>query len=69
MEKFDCILIQETKMSNQSFSKLAYYLWPWATYAHSKVEGASRGLAILWNPNILIGIFLHKEKYLYDYGV
>ena len=48
-EKIDCVLIQETKMSSASFDKIASYIWLGAGYLHRDSDGASGGIATMWN--------------------
>ena len=43
------ILLQETKMSQHNFDKIVASWKKWK-YLHMQGLGASRGLAVLWNP-------------------
>lgn len=48
--KVDILLLQETKMKKEVFEKDVLKIWPNANYFLSYVEGASGGIATLWNP-------------------
>ena len=61
-EKIDCVLIQETKMSSSNFDKIAGYIWPGAGYLHRDSDGASGGIATMWNLNSMKGYEIWKEK-------
>ena len=61
-EKLDCVLIQETKMSSSSFDKIANYIWPGAGYIHRSLDGASGGIATMWNLNSMKGYEIWKDK-------
>ena len=61
-EKIDCVLIQETKMSSSSFDKIANYIWPGAGYIHRSSDGASGGIATMWNLKSMKGHEICKEK-------
>lgn len=54
-EKIYYVLIQETKMSSASFVKIASYIWPGARYLHMDADGASGGIATMWNLNSMKG--------------
>lgn len=53
--KIDVLLLQETKMKKAIFDNIAKYLWLGASYLYGDAKGASRGLAVLWNPSRLKG--------------
>ena len=61
-EKIDYVLIQETKMSSSSFDKIANYIWPGAGYIHRGSDGASGGIATMWNLNSMKGYEIWREK-------
>ena len=56
------MLIQETKMSCASFDKIVGYIWPRAGYLHMDGDGASGGIATMWNLNSMKGDDFWKEK-------
>ena len=49
-------------MIEQIFTKVAKKIWLGVDFFHLKDDGASRGLAIMWNPNVLMGREVLKEK-------
>ena len=59
-EKIDYMLIQ--KMSCASFDKIAGYIWPGAGYLHMDADGASGGIATMWNLNSMKGYEVWKDK-------
>jgi exonuclease III len=52
--KADIVLLQETKLSQESYDKTLLKWSKWSSF-HSPSIGASRGLAILWNPLTIQG--------------
>jgi exonuclease III len=50
-EKVDFILLQETKCDRETMNKIANKVWKNSKMECIEVEGASGGLAILWNPD------------------
>ena len=63
-EKVDYVLIQETKMSCASFDKIASHIWPGAEYLHMDADGASGGIATMWDPNSMKGTKVWKEFFI-----
>ncbi len=61
-EKVDCVLIQETKMSSSNFSRLVGHIWLGVAFMHVDVDGASGGIATMWNPCSMIGFELWKDN-------
>lgn len=49
-------------MTHQKFTKLADKLWLGVAFFHLEAKGASGGLATMWNPSVLMGTEVHKEK-------
>jgi hypothetical protein len=60
--KIDTFLIQEVKMTMSNLECIAGYIWPGANFCYSEVEGASGGVATLWNPSAGKGSFIHCSK-------
>ena len=53
VEEVDFILIQETNMTNQNFTKLADKLWCGAYFFHLKAKGALGGPCNIVEPQCL----------------
>lgn len=51
----DALLIQEVKMTHINFGKILEKHWVGASFYYSKANGASGGVATLWNPSKLDG--------------
>ena len=49
-------------MSSSSFDKIANYIWPGAGYIHRSSDGASGGIATMWNLKTMKGYEIRKEK-------
>ena len=56
------MLIQETKMSSANFNKIVSHVWPGATYMHMDAEGASGGIATMWNLYSMMGVEVWKDR-------
>ena len=51
-------------MSCASFDKITSHIWMGAEYLHMDVDGASRGIATMWNPNSMKGTEVWKDKFI-----
>lgn len=60
--KVDVLLLQETKMKKKTFEKAIASIWPRASFCVCEAEGASGGIATLWNPSKLKGSFHFDSK-------
>ena len=56
------MLLQETKMSSLNFSSIVDHIWPGAAFMHFDAEGASGGIATMWNSSSMTGFELWKDK-------
>ena len=56
------MLNQETKMSSANFDRIASHVWPKATYMHMDAEGASGGIATLWNPCSMTRVEVWRDR-------
>jgi exonuclease III len=50
-ENMDLVMLQETKCDRKSMESIARKIWKPCEFICSEAEGASRGLAFLWNPS------------------
>ena len=59
--KSDIVLLQETKLSQESYEKTLFKWSKWSSF-HSPSIGASGGLAVLWNPLLIQGRLIHQHQ-------
>lgn len=59
--KSDIVLLQETKLSQESYEKTLFKWSKWSSF-HSPSIGASGGLAVLWNPLLIQGQLIHQHQ-------
>ena len=52
-EKPTIVFLQETKCSSEEMTKISRWVWKGAMVAARDAEGATGGLALLWNPNLV----------------
>ena len=60
--KADIVLLQETKLSQETFQK-SLAKWPRWYSIHSPSMGASGGLSVLWNPLTIQGHLIQQQAY------
>lgn len=53
IEKPTIVFLQETKCSSEEMDKISRRAWKGVMVAAHDAEGAARGFAILWNPNLV----------------
>ena len=61
----DMILLQRVKTIEQVFYRVVGYIWPSTKFSYSDANGASGGIAMMWNLDWVVGVDIFVSTHLF----